>query len=269
MDTLEGGLGNDVLDGGAGVDTLEGGPGNDSYFVDNSSDVVSETTGGSTGGTDTVYASLTYTLPNNVENLILLNTGNANDNFNATGNTLNNKLIGNSGNNILLGLAGNDILNGKGGNDTLNGGAGQDTLTGGAGADNFIFQFSQSTLAAPDRITDFVIGTDKIDLLTQAGAATAAPTAFSRAANSNLATLASVVNQVFTDANGATTGNQALGVNQAALVTVTTAGIAGTYLVINDNVAGFQSASDSFVNITGFSGSLPGLGAITPSSFFA
>jgi len=70
-----------------------------------------------------------------------------------------------------------------------------------------------------------------------------------------LATLANVV-------------NQALGINSAALVSVTTAGIAGTYLVINDGTAGFQSANDSVVNITGFSGTLPGLGAITPSSFF-
>ncbi|AKV67413.1 hypothetical protein MICAF_300004 [Microcystis aeruginosa PCC 9807] len=32
-------------------------------------------------------------------------------------------------------------------------------------------QFSQSTAAALDRVTDFAIGTDKIDLLSQAGAA--------------------------------------------------------------------------------------------------
>jgi hypothetical protein len=142
-------------------------------------------------------------------------------------------------------------------------------LTGGTGTDTFVFRFGQSTLAAPDRITDFAVGIDKIDLLTQAGAATAAPTAFSRAADSNLTTLANVVNQVFADANGLTAGNQALGVNRAALVTVTTTGIAGTYLIINDNVAGFQSANDSLVNITGFSGTLPGLGAIAVNSFFA
>jgi hypothetical protein len=72
----------------------------------------------------------------------------------------------------------------------------------------------------------------------------------------------------FIDANGATAGNQALGVNGAALVNVTTAGIAGSCLVVNDGTAGFQTANDSVVNITGFSGTLPGLGAITPSSFF-
>ncbi|MFN9176466.1 MAG: peptidylprolyl isomerase [Synechocystis sp.] len=197
--------------------------------------------------TDTLNAAVTTTLATTVENLTLTGT-NA---INGTGNSSNNRIIGNSANNIIDGAAGGD------------------TLTGGTGTDTFVFRFGQSTLAAPDRITDFAVGIDKIDLLTQAGAATAAPTAFSRAADSNLTTLANVVNQVFADANGLTAGNQALGVNRAALVTVTTTGIAGTYLIINDNVAGFQSANDSLVNITGFSGTLPGLGAIAVNSFFA
>ncbi|MFN9176465.1 MAG: beta strand repeat-containing protein [Synechocystis sp.] len=267
-DTLQGLGGNDVLNGGPGADTMEGGDGSDAYYVDNSGDVVTDVVDSNPGEIDTVYTSITYTLPNTLENLVMLNTGNANDNINATGNSINNKLTGNSGTNILSGLAGNDVLNGKSGDDILNGGAGRDTLTGGIGTETFVFQFGQSLVTAPDRITDFAIGTDKIDLLTQAGAATAAPTAFSRAADSNLATLANVVNQVFTDANGLTAGAQALGVNSAALVSVTTAGIAGTYLVINDGTAGFQSANDLVVNITGFSGTLPGLGAIPPSSFF-
>jgi len=38
----------------------------------------------------------------------------------------------------------------------------------------------------------------------------------------------------------------------AALVVVTTYGIAGTYLVINDDVAGFQTNNDLVVNITGY-----------------
>ncbi|MFM6272597.1 MAG: bluetail domain-containing putative surface protein, partial [Dolichospermum sp.] len=99
---------------------------------------------------------------------------------------------------------------------------------------------------------------------------------FARAANSTATTLANVVNSVFTDANGALVGNQALGVNSAALVSVTTfglvgvttSGIAGTYLVINDGVAGFQSGNDLLVNITGYTGTLPALGNITVANFF-
>ncbi|MFM6711535.1 MAG: bluetail domain-containing putative surface protein, partial [Microcystis panniformis] len=109
---------------------------------------------------------------------------------------------------------------------------------------------------------------DKIDLLSATGGLLPAPAAFSRAANSAATTLTNVVNAVFTDANGALAGNQALGINGAALVQVTTAGIAGNYIIVNDNVAGFQSANDLLVNVTGITGTLPALGSITVSNFF-
>lgn len=205
--------------------------------------------------TDTLTAAVTTTLAANVENLTL--TGAAA--INGTGN---------AGNNVITGNTANNLLNGSGGNDTLNGGAGLDTLTGGAGNDVFLFQFSQSTVANPDRITDFAINSDKIDLLSAAGGVLPAPAAFSRAANSAATTLTNVVNAVFTDANGALAGNQALGINGAALVQVTTAGIAGNYIIVNDNVAGFQSANDLLVNVTGITGTLPALGNITVSNFF-
>nr|NCS31818.1 calcium-binding protein [Microcystis aeruginosa F13-15] len=196
--------------------------------------------------TDTWQSTLTRTLPNNVENLRLIGT----NNINGTGNAGNNNITGNSGNN------------------QINGGAGIDTLTGGLGADTFIFQFGQSTIAASDSITDFAINSDKIDLLTQGGTAMNAPSSFSRAADSTVTTLQNLVNQVFTDANGATTGNQELAVNSAALVQVTTGAIAGTYLVINDSAAGFQSSDDLLINITGFTGTLPALGSIPVGNFF-
>jgi hypothetical protein len=196
--------------------------------------------------TDTWQSSLTRTLPNNVENLRLIGT----NNINGTGNAGNNKITGNSGIN------------------QINGRAGIDTLTGGLGADTFIFQFGQSTISTSDRITDFAINSDKIDLLTQAGNAMNAPSSFSRAANSTVTTLQNLVNQVFTDANGAITGNQGLGVNSAALVQVTSGAIAGTYLIINDSTAGFQSSNDLLINITGFTGTLPALGNIPVGNFF-
>ncbi|WP_159036940.1 DUF4347 domain-containing protein [Microcystis sp. MC19] len=176
--------------------------------------------------------------------------------------------IGNPSPSSLVGGLGNDILVGGAGNDTLNGAAGTDTLTGGTGTDIFIFQFGQSTIAASDQIMDFAINTDKIDLLTQGGLPMSAPSSFSRAADSTATTLDNLVNQVFTDANGATTGNQGLGINSAALVQVTTGAIAGTYLVINDSTAGFQSSNDLLINITGFTGTLPALGSIPVGNFF-
>jgi hypothetical protein len=251
---ITGNTGNNILNGGAGVDTLIGGLGNDTYIVDTATDTITELAG---GGTDTIQSSVTYTIAalNNVETLTLTGTAAING-------------TGNAGNNVITGNTANNLLNGGGGNDTLNGGAGLDTLTGGAGNDVFLFQFSQSTVANPDRITDFAIGSDKIDLLSAAGGVLPAPAAFSRAANSAATTLTNVVNAVFTDANGALAGNQALGINRAALVQVTTAGIAGNYIIVNDNVAGFQSANDLLVNVTGIIGTLPALGNIPVSNFF-
>jgi hypothetical protein len=215
--------------------------GNDTYTVNNAGDLVIEALN---QGTDTVQASIAYTLPNNVENLLLTGTGN----LNGTGNGLNNQITGNSGNN------------------TLNGAAGIDTLTGGVGTDIFIFQFSQSTSTALDQVTDFAIGDDKIDLLSQAGGAINAPVAFTRATDSTTTNINTIVTNVFTDANGATAGNQALGMNSAALVRV--ANTTTTYLIINDGTGGFQSANDLVINLTGLTGTLPALGTIPVNSFF-
>lgn len=73
------------------------------YVVAQSTDVVTES---ANQGVDTVQASVTYTLGNDVENLTLTGTSA----LNATGNALANVLAGNSGNNTLLGNAGDDLL---------------------------------------------------------------------------------------------------------------------------------------------------------------
>ncbi len=141
-DTLDARGGDDVLDGGAGADIMTGGAGGDTYVVDNAGDQVIENVVGQTYNTwwgyqytvadiDTVNASISYTLGNNVENLNL--TGFAS--IDGTGNSLDNVITGNDGANTLAGDTGNDTLDGGAGNDTLSGGDGQDILIGGAGAD--------------------------------------------------------------------------------------------------------------------------------------
>jgi hypothetical protein len=115
-----------------------------------------------------------------------------------------------------------------------------------------------------DGLDDLVIGADKIDLLTQGGAATGAPTAFTRAADSATTNANTIVANVFTDADGATIGNQALGLNSAALVLDGTS----TYLIVNDGTAGFQSANDLVINLTGITGTLPAFGSIPVATFF-
>jgi Ca2+-binding RTX toxin-like protein len=126
-DRLEGRLGNDTLNGGLGADAMLGGLGNDAYLVDDSGDLVTEL---ASEGTDNVSSSISYTLTDNVENLVL--TGSA---LNGTGNALDNAITGDALGNTLLGGLGNDTLTGLGGDDTLDGGAGADAMTGGLGND--------------------------------------------------------------------------------------------------------------------------------------
>ena len=87
------------------------GSGDDTYMVDNTNDQIVEAVN---GGNDTVFASVNYTLPPNVENLFLLGNGN----LQGIGNALANHITGNSGDNILDGLAGADVLSGGVGNDS-------------------------------------------------------------------------------------------------------------------------------------------------------
>ncbi len=110
---ITGNSGANSLDGGAGNDTLIGGGGPDTYVVDSADDVIQETIAGPAGGIDTVRSSLTWTLGDNLENLVL--TGS--DPVDGTGNALANVLTGNGGDNV------------------LDGGAGKDTMIGGAGDD--------------------------------------------------------------------------------------------------------------------------------------
>jgi serralysin len=150
--TITGNASDNVLDGGLGADSMIGGAGNDFYFVDNAGDTVAELAG---GGNDTVSSSVSYTLSDNVENLIL------------TGSATNGD--GNGGDNVLTGNALSNRLNGGAGNDRLIGGDGTDFLTGGAGNDVFVGEINSVKVASKsgaislDAILDFTKG-DRIDL---------------------------------------------------------------------------------------------------------
>jgi Ca2+-binding RTX toxin-like protein len=165
-DLLYGNDGNNYLNGYAGVDLLQGGKGSDIYFVDNLRDEVFES---EAGGQDEIRSDANYILPNNVENLWILNgiygTGNSLDNL-IRGNASSNTLSGLLGNDTLYGYGGNDLLSGGYGNDRLIGGAGADLLRGGPGADVFVFQFVEDSIASLyDTIEDFSFKNgDKIDL---------------------------------------------------------------------------------------------------------
>lgn len=118
---LLGEAGNDSLDGGKGADRLEGGTGNDTYYVDDIGDIVVELPD---AGYDLVDATISYTLPDNVENLYLSGTAP----IDGTGNALGNEITGNVADNVLRGGGGSDRLRGGLGNDTLDGGEGTDVV---------------------------------------------------------------------------------------------------------------------------------------------
>ncbi|WP_342149507.1 hypothetical protein [Methylorubrum sp. SB2] len=140
---ITGNAGANVLNGGAGADTLTGGAGHDIYVIDNAGDRVFEAKG---GGADRVVTSVSYTLAAGQEIDTLATTSAAGTAaLRLTGNEFSNTITGNAGANV------------------LDGGLGGDTLSGGAGKDTFVFA-TMLGAGNVDRITDFSVADDTIQL---------------------------------------------------------------------------------------------------------
>jgi RTX calcium-binding nonapeptide repeat (4 copies) len=104
----------------------------------------------------------------------LLHGGSAGDTLNGNagidllyGAAGNDTLNGGDGDDYLFGGSHNDVLNGGNGNDFLRGGGGNDAMTGGVGVDTFSVDIREK---AANTITDFQIGTDKIEVAHAYGA---------------------------------------------------------------------------------------------------
>ena len=136
-----------VLTGNSAVNILTGGKGNDTYIVgaeyvygpplDDIVELANE-------GIDTVESYSSYTLGANLENLTL-RYNNGGENFNGTGNDLDNYIKGNYGHNILFG------------------GGGVDTLEGGSGNDTYVITDTQDIIIEQKYINLFVSNHDKVE----------------------------------------------------------------------------------------------------------
>jgi Ca2+-binding RTX toxin-like protein len=113
--SIVGNAGNNTLDSGGGGDIMSGLGGNDFYFVRAATDRAVES---AAGGSDRVFAALSFTLEAGSSIEILSTTDNNGlTAINLTGNALAQTLYGNAGANTLDGNGGGDEMNGLGGND--------------------------------------------------------------------------------------------------------------------------------------------------------
>ena len=288
--TITGNAGNNTIDGGAGADNMAGGAGDDSYLVDNTSDLVLEA---ASEGMDTLQSSITYTLAKNVENLVLIGTGN----INGIGNTLNNILTGNSGSNILRGGAGYDTYEiGTGDTVIENPDAGTDTVQSSASYTLFttnvedLILTGTSTINATGNALDnnltgnsaanIIIGGAGADVL--AGLGGADTFRYTALSHSRLAGFDRIIDleigkdivdapRAVSAANTKELGAVAtldqagisavlttafFGANQAGTFTFGLGTDTRTFLVLNDATDGFSSTSDCLIEITGYTGEL-------------
>ncbi|NCS79999.1 MAG: calcium-binding protein, partial [Microcystis aeruginosa K13-07] len=241
-DTLFGGLGNDTLFGGLGSDTLDGGADNDTYLFDTDlvlgSDRLIDASGidtlnfaatttktinlnlGSTAGQTVTAGNLTLTLASATafENVI--------------GGSLNDTIVGNS-------LA--NSLTGEAGNDSLTGGVGKDSLTGSDGLDTLNYNsLGESLLSGFDVIQGYSGTGASLDSINAPGSIAAITLTASKGTAASLT--AAAIQLVLT--------NAAFAANTAAAFKVT--GQSGTFIALNNGVAGFQAASDAIIQLSGY-----------------
>jgi serralysin len=173
-DTIRSSAGDDTISGGAGFDTYALSLGRAGFVVTSPADgvlVFHPAPGGPlvNFGTDTVsgvescqlvgpYSTLTVPF---AEMMARYNQG-----YTRTPTAGNDKLIGSAGADGINGQGGDDTIEGGHGNDRLGGGAGADVLRGGAGADVFVFRAGEG---ANDRVEDFVVGTDRLEVHAASG----------------------------------------------------------------------------------------------------
>lgn len=133
-----------TLNGTAGSDEIVAGGGRDKVFANQGDDKV-------TGGA----------------NQDRIDGGDGNDTL--YGNGSNDKVIGGNGDDYIDGGAGDDRLYGGAGEDIIVGGSGNDVMYGGRGGqrdgDGFMDTFRFATNDGKDKVYDFEVGIDKVELM--------------------------------------------------------------------------------------------------------
>ena len=176
--SISGDLGDDTIIGSEGADVIVGGGGNDLLQAGGGDDVL--LIGGAAAGRDSFdggagYDVIRATSNNTVISPVSLTGVEEISSGGKTGVTLRGtdlaELMDFSGITLtriagISGGKGNDTIIGSAGDDAIIGGSGRDVLTGGLGADSFVFAKSGESRAGAqaDQITDFVTGTDMINL---------------------------------------------------------------------------------------------------------
>jgi hypothetical protein len=190
-------------------------------------------------------------------------------------------IVANSTGTTIKGGAGDDTIIGGAGVDTVTGGTGRDLLTGGDGADTFIFATSAVTsdskagadvnAAKIEKITDFVVADDTIQLGLGAGAFGTAVT-FTTSTVMNVDTAITLATADYADLDAvmaavqSASGGTATDATTAQAIVFTVvadsstgsdfdSNSAGTYLAINDATAAW-GASDAIFDITGLTGTI-------------
>jgi Ca2+-binding RTX toxin-like protein len=164
---LVGNDGANQLNGGGGADTLIGFGGNDFYFITDGRESVYESVG---GGTDRIFASVSYSLRAGAEvEMITTNLNAGTAAINLIGNEFAQTIFGNAGNNQLTGGGGGDVMLGLGGNDLYFVSDSRDVIyeASGGGTDR-VFASASFQLSAGAEVetlsTDFNAGTAAINL---------------------------------------------------------------------------------------------------------
>ncbi len=160
-DTMRGGLGNDILNAGLGSDTMD--------WRDATAGINVSVNGAGAGvatavgiDTDTFTGFENFLLGSGDDRIKTYGADNMID-----GGLGDDTLRGGGGVNTLLGGDGDDNIIGGGRRDYITGGLGGDNIEAGGGVTRYLYNDaaeSGTTVATRDRITNFLIGTDKIDL---------------------------------------------------------------------------------------------------------